>query len=234
VPRAILFDLDDTIIDSGGNVAGALREASGLAAEQIEGLEPGAAYDAISAVRSSFWSDPERNTKWRRDLRAAGAEIVRLALAELGYEIEPSLARAVSNRYRDLRNESYSLLPGAVPTLQRLRERGCRLGLVTNGSAAEQRGKIERFDLQRHFDHIQIEGEFGFGKPDPRSYLTALRIMDTAPFEAWFVGDHFEWDVAAPKRLGMYAVWVNPAGDPRPPQALEAPDLVVARIDELP
>ncbi len=48
------------------------------------------------------------------------------------------------------------------------------LGLVTNGAAAAQRAKIERFELARFFDVIVVEGEAGFGKPDPRVFERAL------------------------------------------------------------
>ncbi len=52
-------------------------------------------------------------------------------------------------------------LPGALETLARIRDRGIRLALITNGSAELQRGKIRRFDLERFFDASLVEGEFG-------------------------------------------------------------------------
>ena len=50
---------------------------------------------------------------------------------------------------------------------------GTSLGLLTNGSAEMQRAKIVRFALETYFDWIQIEGEQGFGKPEPRAFRHA-------------------------------------------------------------
>jgi putative hydrolase of the HAD superfamily len=138
----------------------------------------------------------------------------------------------VAHRYRDLRAANHSLIPGAVETLERLRAQGVLLALVTNGAGAAQRAKIERFDLARHFDHIQIEGEFGLGKPHPRVYEVALRALEVAAEHAWFIGDNLEWDVAGPQQHGIYGVWVNPGGGP-PSDPSVVPDRVVRTIAEL-
>src|ERR1044072_2138384 len=59
---------------------------------------------------------------------------------------------------------------------------GVRLALVTNGAADTQRAKVERFMLAHRFEHVQIEGEHGFGKPDERAYLHAMEALGvTAP-----------------------------------------------------
>ena len=88
---------------------------------------------------------------------------------------------------------------------------------MTNGAAGTQRAKVERFALTHRFDHIQIEGEHGFGKPDERAYLHAMasarrrRRSDT-----WMIGDNLEWEVEAPQRLGIYAIWIDIHGEGLP------------------
>ncbi len=57
------------------------------------------------------------------------------------------------------------MFPDAHATLDRLKELGVKLALITNGAAEPQRAKVVRFALEHRFDHIQIEGEHGFGKP---------------------------------------------------------------------
>ena len=111
--------------------------------------------------------------------------------------------------------------------------RGTRLGLVTNGAAALQRAKILRFDLAHRFDHIQIEGEHGFGKPEERAYRHALRALDVEARETWMVGDNLEWEVVAPQRLGIYAIWFDPAGKGLPEGSSVRPDRIVGRLSEL-
>ena len=65
--------------------------------------------------------------------------------------------------------------PARMMPSTNLKARGVKLALVTNGAAGTQRAKVERFALSDRFDHIQIEGEHGFGKPDERAYLHAMR-----------------------------------------------------------
>jgi FMN phosphatase YigB (HAD superfamily) len=94
------------------------------------------------------------------------------------------LADEIADRYSRLREEEMHLFPHALDVLKHYRERGVRLCLITNGAAATQRAKVERFGLAGHFDHIQIEGEHGFGKPELRAYEHALRNWMRRPKKA--------------------------------------------------
>jgi putative hydrolase of the HAD superfamily len=96
-----------------------------------------------------------------------------------------------------------------------------------------QRDKIARFDLERLFDVIVIEGEFGVGKPDARVYRHALSALGTPPEAAWMVGDNLEWDVTAPMRLGLRAVWIDRNGDGLPPGHGVRPDRIIRSLAEL-
>jgi FMN phosphatase YigB (HAD superfamily) len=63
-----------------------------------------------------------------------------------------------------------------------------------------------RFADEHRFDHIQIEGEHGFGKPEERAYTHAMETLGVGPHETWMVGDNLEWEIMAPQRLGIYAI----------------------------
>jgi putative hydrolase of the HAD superfamily len=231
-PRAILLDLDDTIIDFGSSAEPAWRAVCEEAATQTPGLDDQALFNAIQRVREWYWSDPDRHREGRADLRAASCRIVHQALRTLGLDL-PELARATADRYRDRREAAITLFPQAVESLERLRASGTRLGLVTNGTARDQRAKIERFDLARHFDHILIEGEFGCGKPDELVYRATMEALQVQPADAWFVGDNLEWDVAAPQRLGLYAIWIDAARAGLPADAGTQPHRIIHSLAEL-
>ena len=231
-PRAILLDLDDTIIDYGGDVDATWRTVCAEAAQQVADLNDAALVAAIHRVRRWYWSDPERHRVGRADLRAASRWIVEQALRSVGID-QPQLAHTIAEQYRDFRDARLSLFPGAVETLEHLRTLGCRLGMVTNGSSADQRAKIERFGLARYFHHILIEGEFGCGKPDTRVYQAMLRTLDVAPHDAWFVGDNLEWDVAAPQRHGLFAIWVDTTRTGLPSDTPVRPQRIIHALSEL-
>ena len=231
-PSVILFDLDDTIVDFTWNQSASWRQAC-FEARSETGVDADELHASITATAGRFWSDHDLAEEGRRDLRTASATIVAEALAGLGVSMRADLPREMSERYRNLRDEGIRLFDGAVEVLEALRAQGRRLALVTNGTSEEQRGKIERFGLERHFDHIQIEGEFGLGKPHDAAYLHALEAMQADPARTWFVGDNLEWDVSAPQRHGMFGIWVDGRRSGLPADASHAPDRVVHHINEL-
>jgi putative hydrolase of the HAD superfamily len=108
-----------------------------------------------------------------------------------------------------------------------------RLALITNGDGVGQRAKIERFDLAHRFHHIQIEGEHGFGKPEPRAYMHALERLDVGARDSWMVGDNLEWEVTAPQRLGIHAIWFDAHGAGLPEGSVVRPDRIVRKLSEL-
>src|SRR5689334_4374701 len=115
-PRAILLDLDDTILDDEGSVEASWRAVCADAARDIAGLDAVRLFDAIVRVREWFWSDPERAREGRQDLRAASGRIVHAALTSLGHD-NPELARAIAHAYRDRRDDAVQPFPGAIEVL---------------------------------------------------------------------------------------------------------------------
>jgi len=224
LPKAMLIDLDDTILDDSSNVDSAWAEACKLADLPQEPL-----LEAIYTARDWYWSDPVRHKEGRVALRAASARIVEMALGPGNAD----LARRIANHYRDLRDEGIALLPGAVETLAELQKMGIAMALVTNGAALPQRAKVEKFGLADHFAHIQIEGEFGLGKPEPAVYHAAMNAIGTTPEDAWFVGDNLEWEVAVPQSLGLKGIWVDRSGKGVPAGRAVKPDAIIRGLPDL-
>ena len=109
-----------------------------------------------------------------------------------------------------------------------------KLALVTNGTSNAQRKKIKKFDLENHFDHIQIEGEAGIGKPELDAYKKALKALEVNASETWMVGDNLEWEVIAPQKLGIFSIWRDPQGDGTLPKNTTAkPDMIITKLSEL-
>ena len=126
-----------------------------------------------------------------------------------------------------------ALFPDAHATIDALRAAGVRLALVTNGASEIQREKIRRFDLEHRFEHIQVEGEVGFGKPEAEAYHHAMRALDTLAHTTWMVGDNLEWEVAAPRRLGIHTVWHDHAKTGLPENAPAEPHRIIHGLAEL-
>ena len=232
LPRAILLDLDDTILDDSGTVSSCWLDACRLHEPELGALDAVSLYEAIERVREWYWADPERHRVGRLDLAAARRDVVRIALEEMGSN-DSELSRRIGDTYHDLRDAGLQPFADAVDTVRWFRTRGCRLALLTNGSARMQRRKIDRFGLAPLFDAVLIEGEVGFGKPDPRVYERALDLLGVEPAVAWMVGDNLEWDVAEPQRQGIHGIWVDVRGTGLPPGQPVLPDRIIRRLSEL-
>ena len=144
-----------------------------------------------------------------------------------------AIGDALADAYNALLDEELSLFPDAHETLDRLKELGIKLALITNGAAESQRAKVVRFALEHRFDHIRIEGEHGFGKPEERAYTHAMEILGVGPHETWMIGDNLEWEIVAPQRLGIYAIWHDGYEVGVPRNSPIRPDRIIRRLSEL-
>ena len=236
-PRAVLFDLDDTLISAYRQPELAWQDIAAEFAVDLGALAPSVVADAVSAASVVFWSDADRHRRGRLDLLDARRDIVLdgfSALARDGHAVpDGSVARRMAVRYQTYRDEQMHLFPHAHEVVDTLRDAGVKLALITNGAAQPQRAKVVRFDLTHRFHHIQIEGEHGFGKPEDRAYLHAMSVLGVEPHETWMVGDNLEWEVMAPQRLGIHAIWHDSLGGGLPAGTEARPDRIIRSLREL-
>jgi putative hydrolase of the HAD superfamily len=232
LPRAILFDLDDTIIEFHALAAPAWDAAISGIKDELQGFSPIQVRDAIDRVSVTWWADPERHRLGRLDLARTRRQNVSTALRELGL-IDDDLVDRIVKDFEQRRFAGLRLFPGALKTLEYFHEAGVRLGLVTNGDGAGQRAKIERFDLARFFDCIVIEGEFGVGKPDERVFKYALSQLGVDTGDAWMVGDNPSWEITPAQRIGLQGIWVDVHGTGLSAHDGHHPDRIIRQISEL-
>ena len=238
LPTAILFDLDDTIITAFGHAADQWRRVVAEFADHLEPHPPANVVAALQDYSSYLWADQARHKHWRHRIGEARRHIVENALcglaASAGIATAPAeLCHAVADRFQQIHDAELRMFPGAHETLDRLKELGVKLALVTNGAAEAQRAKVVRFALEHRFDHIQIEGEHGFGKPEEQAYIHALGSLGVDARETWMVGDNLEWEVVAPQRLGIFAIWYDGYGAGLPLGSPIRPDRIVRALPEL-
>ena len=232
-PKAIILDLDDTILDSGDPDVSWRRICVEFAGN-FGGVTPERFFDALIDARDWFWNNDRQAREGRLDLLAARRTIFARALSSLGVATpEPALVDAMARRYTVLRDEAVTPFRGALGALERLRGSGIQLALLTNGSTEKQWGKIHRFGLTGFFDHIQVEGDLGFSKPDARAFRYALAALDVGPEEAWMVGDNLLADIEGAQRADIFAVWIDAHGSGLDTRDGVTPDRVVTSLDEL-
>jgi len=232
LPKAILFDLDDTIVTE--------EKAGDIAWEEvceIISLETGL-FDSkllnteINRIRKEFWENPQKRALGARNIKNARMRIVREALASIECNNE-QLAETIVNSYTRLKMEKTSFVPHAEDTLKHLQSCGVKMAVLTNGDGLEQRPRIDRFGISKLVHTCLIEGELGFGKPDPRIYQLALTRLGVNTSETWMVGDRLEIDIAGAQQLGIFTVWCDYGKKGLPADSKIKPHKIITEIKQL-
>lgn len=225
--QIVLFDLDDTLHDDTYAYHNAAEEvAREVAAEHgIDALVLKAAYIAEA---EGFWhrlSPEDLNVK----LSSLRASIWQTALDSVGIGEVPQLAQRSADQYNAYRSKYLTLFPGAVDLLRSLRERGIKLGIVTNGLSETHREKIALLQISEYFDAIFLSDEVGMVKPDPLLFAHACRTLDGAPAHAAMVGDRYDRDIRGALAAGLFTIWLNVRGEELPAGA-KPPDATCSSI----
>jgi putative hydrolase of the HAD superfamily len=231
-PKGILFDLDDTIIAYTQVAEPTWKRICEEYANQTDVFKSDELFHQIRRAGNWYWADKDRHKKGRNNLHAARRDIVGLAFQRLGIHND-SLAWEMADGFSDQRENDVYLFDGAEETLQYLKTQKVALALMTNGEALKQRNKIKRFNLERFFTSILVEGELGFGKPDEAVYIQALNDLNLETKDVWAVGDNLEWDVLGPQKLGIFSIWNDYEKKGLPDSSAIIPDRIIHNISEL-
>jgi putative hydrolase of the HAD superfamily len=202
--RAVTFDVGSTLIEAWPSV-GAVY-ATVAAQHGCPLLDAG---ELERRFRDAFEA-----TGRRANSRADWERIVDAAFA--GLLVEPPSRTFFPALYERFgRATAWRIFEDVPPTLAALRERGLRLGVISNWDD-RLRGLLEELGLARHFEVIVISCEVGALKPERRIFDTALRALGLPAAAVLHVGDDFESDVLGARAAGMAALHLarkGPAGD---------------------
>ncbi|NXY91594.1 HDHD3 protein, partial [Alcedo cyanopectus] len=106
-----------------------------------------------------------------------------------GVSDERVLTAIAERLYRDYCSAgTWELLPGAAETLRRCRQRGFRMGVVSNFDNRLE-SILSRCELRHHFDFVLTSEAAGYAKPDGRIFRQALDLAGVPPEQAAHVGD---------------------------------------------
>ena len=238
-PKAILFDLDDTLISPHHHRTFFWHEAIQDIWKQKEAHgvpEPKDIDDLVNKIDLSaadFWSEPDRHKSGRLDIRTARFTILDNAIGS-DNRYDRNTRWLIADRCGALMFDKTTLFPDAISTLKKLKLEGIKLALVTNGASEAQRAKINKFDLEQYFLHVQIEGEAGVGKPELQAYKIAMEKLNVVATETWMVGDNIDWEVIAPQKLGIFSIWRDPRGYGILPEGTSAkPNRIITKLAQL-
>jgi putative hydrolase of the HAD superfamily len=208
VVHAVLFDIDDTLVDFSGATEEGLRA-------YLTAVEP--SFDAVTEALS-VWRRLEREHYARYlagELTFAGQRRARVtAFREIFGSIgddDPDLWIAGYLRHCEA---SFRLFVDVVPALRRLAGLGYRLGALSNSSQAYQERKLTMLGVRDRFETLLCcDDAGGLAKPDPAMFRLACRRMALAPADVVYVGDDLDNDARAATSAGLTGVWLDRRGD---------------------
>lgn len=138
------------------------------------------------------------------------------------------LAREVTTRFADV-ELVYHCPDTGLETVTALRERGYRLGLITNRENVERfHDLLDQLDLWATFDLTLASGEVGISKPEPGIFFFALERVGAAAARSVYVGDNYWADVIGAQNAGLTPILFDPHH-----LFPEAECLVLERIENL-
>lgn len=135
--------------------------------------------------------------------------LARVLIDRLGWDGD---VPAAIGRFRAGILEHVRVYGGVLFSLDVLRGAGHRVAVVTNGTSAQQRGKIARCGIAAHVDAVVVSEEEGVAKPDPRLVEIALERLGAADVDrrdVWMIGDAAHADVAVGRAAGTRTAWVS-------------------------
>ena len=199
--KAVLFDAGNTLIWLDHPFIVELLREYGVetSMERLMEAEYGAKVLMDRMARETSLDDRTRG-------RIFFAEIFRgVGVAEESFA---SVAQRMFARHAE-KNLWGTVRERTAETLEELRRRGYRLGVVSNadGRAEQALGAV---GLRPHFELVIDSGLVGIDKPDPRIFQLAAERMGVEPAETVYVGDIYEIDVQGARAAGMQAILVDP------------------------
>lgn len=129
-----------------------------------------------------------------------------------------------------------TLIEGAAETLQQLQGQGYRLAIISNAAYSPfLLWTLEHLGIRDFFEEVVVSADVGLRKPNLEIFHLTLNRMRLAPTEIVYVGDDFEKDVIAAKKIGARAVWFYPEGSQLAGVEDESlPDAIVRQLSEIP
>jgi len=203
--RAVIFDLDETLAD----VSDSIKATHSAVAKRISGYlkEQGIIVDEeeilpkLRAIddRMNFSREYDRNKWWP------------ILLSELGVKLELPfrMLNELTSLFWRTYAENTKLYPDAEPTLEYLRQRGYKIGLVTDtdGKKGMKRARLEQLGLNDLFGAVVVGGDdTPRTKPDPGPFLIVAERLEVDPSSCVVVGDKPFTDIDGGNAAGMRTI----------------------------
>ncbi len=150
--------------------------------------------------------------------------------------VADKVVRAALDAMYAVTRQNWYLEEDALSTLETLKSRGYRLGLISNTSDdTTVQQLIDRDGLRPFFETIVTSAALGIRKPDRRIFQAALDRLQVRPAAAAMVGDTLEADVLGANQVGLYSIWITRRAQvPEDGELTIQPQAIVTALSQIP
>jgi putative hydrolase of the HAD superfamily len=209
----VLFDIDDTLVDTRGAFVHALEAvaeaylpdgAAGRVDEMLAAwrADSGGFYRAYTRGELGFVEQRLHRANQIHQL-FGGPEITEAEFAEWDEVFEGGFIAG------------WSAHADASPLVDLLLAAGLPVGALSNAGVAYQENKLARTGFGGRVPMLVGVDTLGVGKPDPSVFLEGARRLGTDPSHTVYVGDELDIDAAAASAAGLVGVWLDRPGPRR-------------------
>lgn len=214
--KAIVFDLDNTLIDF----------------MKMKRLSCEAAMDAM--VKSGLKISKQKGLKILFQLYSEyGYEyqkIFQVFLKKVLGKIDYGIMASGIVAYRRVKERLLYPYPNVIPTLDELGKK-YMLGILSDAPRIQAWIRLAAMGLQHRFDAVVTFDDAKAKKPNPKPFLCILKKLQSKPSECLMVGDSLKRDIAPAKRMGFRTAFAKYGGNIEP--ARTKPDYIINNIKEL-
>jgi putative hydrolase of the HAD superfamily len=194
---AILFDLDDTLLDFSAGETKALRKALTIVDINISDDEWMRIWQTYQPISSNYWQQKQSNSLSRQQVIAASLQDTFTAL-DYNFADSSRLAQI----YWDVFCHTAYLNPEVLPTIKAL-SNYYQLGIVSNGYTDSQASRLKASGLSNYFQSVVISESIGYRKPAPEIFNIALTELAVTSSKTLFVGDSITHDYQGAINAGI-------------------------------
>jgi putative hydrolase of the HAD superfamily len=193
--KAVIFDLDNTLLDFISMKESAVSSAVHAMIEAGLDLDEKSSYERIITLY--------QETGWENQ------QIFDIFLKEKTGEVDNKYLAAAIVSYRRAREATLRLYPDVQRTLNVLTKMGLKLAVVSDAPSREAWMRIYYLNLHHVFDLVLTFDDVGERKPSPKGFEMALEKLGIKTDEALMIGDWPERDVAGASKLGIKTIYAK-------------------------
>jgi len=216
--KAVLFDLDNTLIDF------MLMKRKSCEAAMDAMINAGLRMDRRKAMRILFGLYGEKGIEYNRIFQ----DFLKKTTGGIDYKI---LAEGIV-AYRKAQVSYVKPYPGTIKTLVGLKGRGLKMGIVSDAPSLNAWIRLVEMKIDDFFDAVVTFDDTGQKKPSKFPFLRATEKLGVKPEDVLFVGDWPERDIRGAKALGMKTAFAKYGNTKKTGEKIEA-DFVLNSIEDL-